>query len=421
MANYKSLSGSRVSFYLEITKEDLKKNKKSTLDYFRNQIDIKGFRKGHVTDEIIMKKVSSQHMILETANRALDKKYRTFILENNLYPISPPRVQNFNPEILPCEVNIEVEVYPEINLGDYKKIKMPSLKIEVTEKDIDEVIETLLAQQEKGVRVDRASQKMDMVDIDFVGKDKKGNLIPMLDGKGVKVRLGLGHFIESFEKVILGMKPGEEKNAADVKLPEDYKKQELAGKNVYFDIKCNEVLEISAKNIDESTVEEIYGKKTTLDEFRKNLLKIIKQNKEESKKTKNIEEYKEKLGKLVKVELPESWIVDDLKARLDNLKNSPEFKNDPEDFWKNTKQTEESLKTIFRTQAEKDLKLFLALTNIVKEENIELNKDEVESAKQTAQERIEKRKMKVDLESETHRILLNLKIDKYLQSLTLKG
>lgn len=421
MANYKSLSGSRVSFEITITQEDLDQSKKSALDFFRSQIAIKGFRKGHIPDQIVLQSINPQHVVVETASRALDKKYRIFIQENNLSPISSPKIENFNPTKLPCEVKVEVEVYPEVKLGDYKKIKIPPVKIEVTEKDIDEVIETMLAQQQKGKSVIRKAEKGDMVNVDFIGKDKKGNIIPKTEGKNIKVRLGLGHFIEDFEKALLGMKPGEEKKEATVKFPKDYSAKELAGEKVFFDITCHEVLEVSAKDLDESTIEALSGKKSTLEDFRKELKIVITQNKERTGKKKNIEEYQVNLSKLVKVDFPESWLEKESKTRMEQLKQAPEFRNDPEAFWKNTSQTEKDLEKMFRTQAEQDLKIFLGLSEVIKQEHIELNKDELERAKNIAQQKLSKDKNKKHLESELQRILLNLKIDKYLQTLTLEN
>ena len=420
MANYKSLSGSRISFQIKITQEDLDESKKSALDFFRSQLSLKGFRKGHIPDEIVLQSVNPQHVIVETASRALDKKYRAFIEENKLSPISSPKIDNFNPTKLPCEAKIEVEVYPEVKLGDYKKIKLPTVKIDITDKEIDEVIETMLAQQEKGIPVTTAAKKGNMVDIDFTGKDKDGKIIPNTEGKNVKVRLGMGHFIEDFEKAIIGMKPGEEKKDAPVKLPKDYAAKDLAGEQVFFDIKCNQVLEINAKELDETTIEALSGKKSKLEDFRKDLSEVIKQNKERTEKKKNIQDYQEKLAKLVKVDFPSSWLEKESQSRMEQLKQSPEFRDDPESFWKKVGKNEKDLEKMFHTQAEQDLKVFLALSEVVKQENIELDKDELEKAQKIAQERAGNAKHKGHETSELQRIILNLKIDKYLQTLTIE-
>lgn len=419
MTNYKILSGSRANFILPITEEDLQKNKKGTLDYFRNKLAIKGFRKGHVPDDVLIQNIHPHNLLVENASRALDKKYRIFMNENKLYPISSPKLENFNPEKLPCDVTVEVEIHPKVTLGNYQKIKIPAVKIEVSDKDLDEVIETLMAQKQKGQTVSREAQKKDMIKIDFIGKDSKGHIMPKTEGHQILVRLGIGHFIESFENVLLGMKAGEEKKAAPVQFPTDYGVEDLAGKKIFFDIKCQEVLEISAKDLDEDTIQELSEKETSLENFREDLREVIKQNKELSEKKKNIENYQNQIAKIVTTEFPESWIQKEVKSRMAKTKQDSGYKENPEAFYEKIGKSEKDMEVFFREQTEHDLKVLLGLSEIVDQENISLDKDELEKASQLALQKKSHSKDRDTLEAALQKIILNLKIDKYIQTITL--
>ncbi len=419
MENYKTLPGSRIGFILKITEEDLKKSQKSAIDYFRQKLSLKGFRKGQVPEELVVSTVGPQQILLEASSRSLDKKYRDFIQENKLHPISTPKIEEFDPHKIPGQAKVEVEVYPEIKLGNYKKIKMPPIKVNVTSKEIDDVIETIMSQQQIGNTVHREAKNGDQVTIDFTGKDDKGNVIKNTEGKDMKIRLGFGHFIENFEKALIGIKPGEEKKAATVKFPKDYAAKELSGNKVFFDLKCHEVLEISAKNLDETTIERLTGQKKSIEDFKKNVETMIRQNKEQNEKKKATQEYQEKLAKQVKADLPNSWLEKEVAVRLEKLKQNPQFREDPNAFWKNIGKTEDDFKKLFRPEAEKDLKTFLGLTEIVKQENIELNKDDLDKAHQIAHKRLGKTPISEKYMEELQKIILNLKIDKYLQTLTL--
>ncbi len=418
MANYKTLPGSKIGFTLQITEEDLKKAQKSALDYFRNHVSIKGFRKGHATDDQIIASVGLQQVLIESASRALDKKYRLFIQENKINPVESPKVENFDPQKLPCDADCEVEVYPEVKLGDYKKIKLTVPKAGVTEKEIDDVIETLVSQQGLGKEVDRGAKNGDQVTIDFTGKNEKGEAIEKAKGNDIKFRLGLGQFIEGFEKAVLGMKAGEEKKDTLVEFPKNYPAKEMAGKKVPFDIKCKSVVEISAKDIDEMTIEKITGTKKTVDVFRGDVRELIKQNRGKEAKKKAVEEYQEKLAKLVTVDFPVSWIEKEIQTRLARFKENPAFRADPKAFWEEIGKTEEELKKLFRENAEMDLKVFLGFSEIIKQENIELDKDEMEKAHQIVHQRLGEKASPAQHDAEMQRIIINLKIDKYIQSIT---
>ncbi len=419
MANYKSLSGSKISFTLKVTEEDLKKAQAGAMDYFRNNVSLKGFRKGHATDDQILAVVGPQQVALESASRALDKKYREFVKENEIYPVSAPKIENFDPTKLPCDAKVEVEVYPEVKLGNYKKIKLSTTKVEVTKKEIEDVIETLIAQQGVGKEVDRGAKEGDQVVLDFVGKNDKGEVIKNTEGKDVKVRLGLGQFIPEFEKATMGMKAGEEKKGTSVKFPSNYPAKEMAGKKIAFDITCKSVVEISGKDIDEATIEKIAGQKKSVEEFHKDIEGIIRQNKEQSEKKKAMDEYQQKLAKEVKVDLPESWLEKEVVTRFERFKQNPAFLADPAAFWKEIGETEESLKKRFRKDAETDLSIFLGFSEIIKQEKIELDKDEMERAHKIAHQHLEKGHEDPRHDEEMQKAILNLKIDKYLQSLTI--
>ena len=111
--------------------------------------------------------------------------------------------------------------------------------------------------------------------------------------------------------------------------------------------------------------------------------------------------------------MPVSWITREADMRMEEIKHSPRFKHDPESFWKTLNKKEEDLLKEFRKEAEKNLLVFLALSEIVRKENIELDKDEIKQAEMRAKER------GGEYEQEFQSAVLHLKIDKYLEGVTL--
>lgn len=415
---YTKKSGSVVEFELTLTDDHIKKQSKNVLEEFRKDVQVQGFRKGAAPDEMVVAQVGQERVYYESLNRAMNKEYQKFVADNNLKPVSEPKIEVKNEKKgeMPLHLNVSVEVYPDIEIGDYKKIKMDTPEIKVESKEIDTVIQQIM--QDMGVfkTLDRKAEKNDFVVVDFEGKDEKGTVIPSTSAKEVVFQIGSGQFLPDLEKAFEGMKAGETKKAVKVSFPKDYHAQDMAGKKIPFDIALTEVREISAHNLDEETIQKIVGEKKDIQTFREDVEKIVRNKKEQEEQKKSVDAYNKKLVKLVKADIPASWIEDDVNMKIQNIKNSPQFQQNPESFWKAIKKTEEDLRKEFKTPAEEALKVFLALSKIVEDEQIELDKDDMQRAHQMAKG--QSKGDNVDPMA-LSKAVLNLKIDKYFRGLTL--
>ena len=131
------------------------------------------------------------------------------------------------------------EVYPQVELAAFDSIEVEKPQSEVTDADVDTMIETLRQQRAEFADVDRASEIGDRVNIDFKGL-KDGEAFEGGTAEGQNLELGSGQMIPGFEDGIVGMKAGEEKDI-DVTFPEDYQSEDLKGQAVVFHIKVNKV------------------------------------------------------------------------------------------------------------------------------------------------------------------------------------
>ncbi len=141
-----------------------------------------------------------------------------------------------------------VAVYPEVELGQYKGVRAVKEEVKVTADDVKERLNQMAEREARLVSVDRKVKKGDTAVIDFEGFD---NGVAFEGGKGEnhELEIGSGSFVPGFEDQIIGMKAGEEKDI-DITFPENYTK-DLAGKQVVFHVKVNEVKE---KQIPRSTM-----------------------------------------------------------------------------------------------------------------------------------------------------------------------
>jgi len=352
-------------------------------------------------------------------NQALEEVYLIFLKENNIQPVNAPDLKVGDWKKMPLEVKGEVEVFPEVDTGNYKKIKMAPIKVEVTEKEIDEVIENIMREVGLGKEISRPAQKGDLLNVDFSGTDDKGNSVPNTDGTGVAFVLGSGQFLPDLENACEKMKAGEEKKGIKVKFPSSYHSETVAGKTLLFTLKLNSISELSVENLDEKGIEQITGKKKTKEELRKDIRDVIERRKEGEEKKKQVAKYNESLLKIVKADIPETWIKKELEMRMGGLKNSPQYKHDPESFWKAIGKKEEDIQKEFEKDARKNLLVFLALSKIIETENVQLDKDEIKKAEMLVSHRMNQGKAQ-NKESEMQSVVLQLRIDKYLEGVRLE-
>ena len=126
-----------------------------------------------------------------------------------------------------------------MELSAFDSIEVEKPQAEVTDADVDTMIETLRQQRAQFEEVDRAAESGDRVNIDFKGL-KDGEAFDGGSAEGQNLELGSGQMIPGFEDGIVGMKAGEEKDI-DVTFPEDYQSEELKGQAVVFQNKANKV------------------------------------------------------------------------------------------------------------------------------------------------------------------------------------
>ncbi|MBM1144091.1 MAG: trigger factor [Alcanivorax sp.] len=131
------------------------------------------------------------------------------------------------------------EVFPEVELASFDSIEVEKPVAEVTDADVDQMIETLREQRAEYQEVERAAENGDRVNIDFTGL-KDGEAFEGGSAEGQNLELGSGQMIPGFEDGIVGMKAGDEKDI-DVTFPEDYQSEELQGQAVVFQIKVHKV------------------------------------------------------------------------------------------------------------------------------------------------------------------------------------
>ncbi len=391
--NQKSATGVTVNVtvpYLEI-KPTLPK----AAEVISANIEIEGFRKGKAPYEVIKQKVG-EFKILEEAARLYIGQHFTEIIERvkeeeykgqSFELIGEPAVSIT--KLAPnedLEYRIQLTLLPPITLPNYKAIAMRVLdgkKVpEVTSQDKESAINRLRESRTKLITVHRASEIKDRVEVDFQASEA-GVPIEGGDSKNHPFILGESRFIPGFEDFLIGMK------ASDVKtfsllVPKDHSDTRIQGKTLDFHVEMKLVQERERPDWNDTFAASL-GTFTTIQEVEKNIEENLRKEKEEKERERLRMAMIDEITSNTKAEIPEPLIARELEKMVTELRQSIErmgLKFD--EYLEHIKKTTEDLKREWEKDAERRVKIALALREIARKEHIEPTEEDIqETAKHT--------------------------------------
>ena len=255
--------------------EQIESAVQSKLKQLSKQVKVQGFRPGKVP----MKIVEQQYRGTAT-NDVLGDVIQTSLQEALTKEDITPAVQ---PDIIPERLEkgedftyvANFDVYPEFAKKDLKGVKITKPESEVTEEDVDKVIENMRKQQITWNEVKRKAKKGDRVILDFAGS-VDGEAFDGGTSEDYPVVIGEGQMLPDFEKGLTGMKAGDSKDI-DVQFPEDYQ-ESLAGKKAVFKIDAKTVSESALPEVNEEFIKSFAIESGSVDDLRSEVRKNLETN-----------------------------------------------------------------------------------------------------------------------------------------------
>lgn len=299
-------NNSSVEFTVEFDKNDLEPARIKALERLARDVKVAGFRNGKAPANIVEQHVDPNDLASATLDIAVRRAIPKLFEGTDMMPISIPHVEiiKYVPGEM-AEITVKADIMPDVKLGDYKKIVATYDAPEISEKDIDDVVERIADSFIESKVVKRAAKLSDEVIIDFVGK-KDGVAFDGGSAKDFKLRLGSGQFIPGFEDGLVGMESGDKKDLK-ISFPKDYGVADLAGQPVVFEVLVKQVNETVKPAIDDEL-----AKKTGAFETLEALREDIRKNLESHAGNEASERYKDELlSKLIdssKTEAPETLV-----------------------------------------------------------------------------------------------------------------
>ncbi len=384
--NLENISSVKKKLSIEISAEDAGGEFAKAANEFRKFASIPGFRPGKAPMQLIKSRFK-EDMKSEVYKKLVPDAYDQAIKKRSLKPVGQPDLENLSGEEGEA-VKFEAvfEVKPEIELPEYKGLKLEIPETEVTDADVDGRIEELRESQAQLVSVDdRPVQDKDVVVIDMKGTyadDKaEGSDEEAIAKDGLTVTIGDERTLKEFTENLTGLNVGEEASF-DVEYEKDYPAAELAGRKVSYKI---EVTDIKAPEIPELNDEFVkgLGDYESLEKFREELkaemIKSRKQDRENQIRGAVID----KLVETSEFEIPSVLVEERIDERLKDFAGRLLSQGiSPERIDIDWAAYRESM----RPDSEKDVRATLLLEQIAEKEELTVSKEEVDKEVETLAE-----------------------------------
>ena len=216
---------SKGTLTFEIDVETAKKGIDQAFKRTQKRITVPGFRKGHVPRQLFNQMYGEEALYQDALNIVLPKAYEDAVKETGIEPVDQPQIDVKSLEKgQPWVLTAEVAVKPEVKLGDYKGMEVPAQDTTVSDKEVEDELESKRQQQaELVLKEDQPAENGDTVVIDYVGS-VDGEKFDGGSADNYSLELGSGAFIPGFEDQLVGHKSGEDVDTLD-ELKEKTKKQ----------------------------------------------------------------------------------------------------------------------------------------------------------------------------------------------------
>ncbi len=311
------LSENQVKLTVEVSSQEFDVALDKAFEKVVKEIKADGFRPGKMPKNVFISRYGWTSLYQDALQFVFEDTYPKAIMEAKVYPTDEPKVDLDYTKLEKGKgftYTAEVDVWPEVRLGEYKGIKVKPLSTKVSKKDVDEAVKKVLDSKVENMVKETAAEKGDTVVIDFEG---------FVDGvafEGGKadnypLELGSNSFIPGFEDQLIGALPGANVDV-NVTFPKDYH-ESLAGKDATFKVIVHEVKGKVYPELNDELVEELEIKDiTTVDTYLEYVKEDLKKQKEQAAENHLVNSLVEAVCKASYAEFPESLIKSEVENQV---------------------------------------------------------------------------------------------------------
>ncbi|MFU8814815.1 MAG: trigger factor [Pseudomonadales bacterium] len=362
-----TMSGLERRLTISVPSESFEQQISHRLGEAAGRMRIPGFRPGKVP----MKEVRRRYgpaVRAEVAGELMQSSFFDAIRQEELAPAGQPNLEVVKMEPgNDFEFTATFEVFPAVELAPLEKVLVKSPEAEITESDIDEMIERLREQRKAWQPVERGAQEGDQVTIDFEGR-ADGEVFEGGKAEDATFVIGAGQMIEDFDAGVRGLAAGES-GEFEATFPEDYRAEQLAGKTVTFSVSVKAVAESRLPEVDEEFFKQFGIEEGGLEAFRADVRNNMQREMDSAVRRVLKTQVMDQLHQLHDVQLPKALVQGEAaNLRQQMLQqfqmygggNQPDLPDE-----------------LFRDQAERRVAVGLVVNEIVSSAGIEVSPEKV--------------------------------------------
>jgi trigger factor len=380
--NVERLSENSVKITIDVTTEEFDVALDKAFAKVVKEVKADGFRPGKMPKTIFIQRYGWESLYNDALQFVFEETYPKAIMEAKVYPTNEPKVDlDFSTlkKGSGFTYTAEVDVWPEVHLGEYKGIKVKPMSTRVTKKDVDAEVKKVLESKVENVIKEDPAEKGDTVVIDFEGF-VDGVAFEGGKGENYGLELGSNSFIPGFEDQLIGTKTDDEVDV-NVTFPKDYHAN-LAGKKAVFKVKVHEVKQKVYPELNDDLVKELDIKGVeTVDAYLEYTKGQLKKNKTTAAENHMASALLEAVCKNSYAEFPESLIQSEVEYQVKNVEKQAKQYNLPVDVLLQYSgiQSIDDFKKGAEENARKSFLQELVIDEIIKLENIVATAEEIEN------------------------------------------
>ena len=317
------LSTNRVKYTFDVTAHEFEHGLDHAFEHVQKDVEVKGFRKGHVPRNIYESKFGVESLYEDALNHVLHHKMHEAQNHPDYEIVGQPKVEIEWENVKRGEtfqVALVAPVKPEVTLGQYKGIEVNAIKTEVTDSEVNAEIKNLIAANGELQPKEGSLNFGDIAIFDFEGLLEG---VPFEGGKAENYSLEIGsnQFIPGFEEQMVGMNPGDEKDL-NVTFPEKYQAENSAGKAVVFKVKLHEVKTKTQSELNDDFVKTLNREGvTTVEDLKASTRKTLEDQKKAEAESTITEQVITAVLNGASMDIPQEMVDEEVAQAKENVVN----------------------------------------------------------------------------------------------------
>ena len=365
---------SQVELNVELEEDEIEEYLAKAYKRLVNKVKIPGFRKGKIPRNILEQYAGRGAFLEDIVDNDLGSIYNKAIDEQKIEAIDQPKIEIT--QIEPITFKAIIPVRPTIELGDYEQIRMELDTAEVTEDQVNGVIDQLRNAQAAWEPIDRETKWDDMLTVD-VEASTDGNELGKEAGRQYQLLPESQVPAPGFAEQLIALKKSDEKSFT-LTVPEDYGNQAFAGKEVAFKVLINEIKEKHLPEINDEFAK-IVGS-DSVDKLKESIETDLKTRAEYQARAELEDKIVDAIVEQAQIEYPPILKEREIDGMVDMQRNQlAQAQVQLEDYLKHINKTEEDLRNDLEPAAAKKVKGALVLSKVADDDKIEVNDEEVEA------------------------------------------